>query len=73
MAVDNLPLAPSRPASWIFSRSARHYSHSLTLLLIEPLMLLLAGGFIYPIVRLVSLSLMGPVFTLEHYELIFTQ
>ncbi|WP_392710086.1 hypothetical protein [Rhizobium ruizarguesonis] len=40
MAVDNLSLAPTRPASWIFSRSARQYSHALTLLLIAPLMLL---------------------------------
>ncbi|MGO7116668.1 ABC transporter permease [Rhizobium leguminosarum] len=73
MAVDNLPLAPTRPASWIFSRSARQYSHALTLLLIAPLMLLLAGGFIYPIGRLVSLSLMAPGFTLEHYERIVTE
>lgn len=73
MTVDNLPVAPTRPASWIFSRSARQYSHALTLLLIVPLMLLLAGGFIYPIGRLVSLSLMAPGFTLEHYELIVTE
>ncbi|MGO4484086.1 ABC transporter permease [Rhizobium pisi] len=72
MAVDNLPLAPTRPASWFFSRSARRYSHALTLLLISPLMLLLAGGFIYPIGRLVSLSFMASGFTLEHYERIVT-
>ncbi|AXA42915.1 ABC transporter permease (plasmid) [Rhizobium leguminosarum] len=71
--VDNPRVVPARPASWFFSRSARQYSHALTFLLIAPLMLLLAGGFIYPIGRLVSLSLMAPGFTLEHYERIVTE
>ncbi|PDV85184.1 ABC transporter permease [Rhizobium sp. H4] len=73
MAAENLTHAPSPPASWLFSRSARRYSHALTLLLIAPLMLLLAAGFIYPIGRLVSLSFMAPEFTFEYYERIVTE
>jgi mannopine transport system permease protein len=73
LTVDNLALAPTPPASWFFSHSARRYSHALTLLLIAPLMLLLAGGFVYPIGRLVSLSVMAPGFTLEYYQRIVTE
>ncbi|AJC83466.1 UNVERIFIED_ORG: mannopine transport system permease protein [Rhizobium etli] len=73
MAAENLTHAPIPPASWLFSRSARRYSHALTLLLIAPLMLLLAAGFIYPIGRLVSLSFMAPEFTFEYYERIVTE
>ena len=73
MAADNLIHAPIPPASWFFSRSARRYSHALALLRIAPLMLLLAAGFIYPIGRLVSLSVLAPGFTLEYYERIVTE
>ncbi|MDR9774724.1 ABC transporter permease [Rhizobium hidalgonense] len=68
MTVDNLALAPTAPASWLFSHSARRYSHALTLLLIAPLTLLLIAGFVYPIGRLISLSVMAPEFTLENYR-----
>ncbi|SCB62264.1 mannopine transport system permease protein [Rhizobium aethiopicum] len=73
MTVDNLTPAPAVSASWLFSHSTRRYSHALTLALIAPLMLLLAGGFLYPIGRLVLLSVMAPEFTLEYYQRIVTE
>ncbi|MBX4917894.1 ABC transporter permease [Rhizobium bangladeshense] len=73
MTIDNLALAPTVSASWLFSHSARRYSHALTLVLIAPLMLLLAGGFLYPIGRLISLSVMAPGFTFEYYQRILSE
>ncbi|EJB01880.1 ABC-type spermidine/putrescine transport system, permease component I [Rhizobium leguminosarum bv. trifolii WSM597] len=71
--VDNLAPTPTVSASWLFSYSARRYSHALTLVLVAPLMLLLAAGFLYPIGRLISLSVMAPEFTLEYYRRIVTE
>ncbi|MBX5041155.1 ABC transporter permease [Rhizobium lentis] len=73
MTTDNLALAPIAPASWLFSHSSRRYSHALTLVLIAPLSLLLAAGFVYPIGRLIFLSVMAPEFTLEYYERIISE
>ncbi|MGV4791680.1 ABC transporter permease subunit [Rhizobium sp. F40D2] len=73
MTVDNLAPAPPVSASWLFSYSARRYSHALTLVLIAPLMFLLAAGFLYPIGRLISLSVMAPEFTLDYYRRIVNE
>ncbi|PDS99283.1 ABC transporter permease [Rhizobium sp. S9] len=73
VTADNLAPTPTISASWLFSHSARRYSHALTLVLIAPLMLLLAGGFLYPIARLISLSVMAPDFTLEKYRRIVSE
>ncbi|MDK4732031.1 ABC transporter permease [Rhizobium sp. CNPSo 3490] len=73
MTVDNVAFAPTVSVSWLFSRSARRYSHALTLMLVAPLMFLLAGGFLYPIGRLISLSVMAPGFTLEYYQRVFSE
>ncbi|NTG02318.1 ABC transporter permease [Agrobacterium rhizogenes] len=50
--------------------SSRHYSPLLATLLILPLLILLAGGFVYPVVRLIGISLSGDA-PLAPYRRIF--
>jgi len=42
---------------WLLTGSSRHYSPLLAILLILPLLILLAAGFVYPVLRLVGISL----------------
>ncbi len=44
------------------------YSVTLSMLLLAPLVVLLGGGFFYPLVKLMLQSVFAPSFTLEHYE-----
>lgn len=41
---------------WLLTGSSRHYSPLLAILLILPLLILLTAGFIYPVLRLVEIS-----------------
>lgn len=67
------PVSRSRMAHRFFSRSSRRYSLALSLALVAPLVLLLLVGFIYPIGRLVSLSIFAPSFTLQHYARLWSE
>jgi mannopine transport system permease protein len=53
--------------------SARQYSTGLSLLLIAPLLVLLAFGFIYPVGRLISGSFFNPHFSLAQYTRIIEE
>jgi mannopine transport system permease protein len=51
--------AASQPFRWLLTGSSQHYSPLLSILLVLPLLILLAGGFAYPVLRLVAISLSG--------------
>ncbi|MDK4719463.1 ABC transporter permease [Rhizobium sp. CNPSo 3968] len=54
----------------ILTGSVQHYSPLLAILLILPLLLLLAGGFVYPVARLIGISLSGEA-PLAPYQRVF--
>lgn len=56
---------------YFLSVSAQSYSRALTFALIAPLVALLLLAFVYPILRFLSLSVLDPVPTLDHYREIF--
>jgi hypothetical protein len=55
------------------SASARQYSTGSSLLLIAPLLVLLAFGFVYPVGRLISASFFNPNFSLAQYARIIEE
>lgn len=56
---------------YFLSVSAQRYSRGLTLVLLAPLMFLLLLAFVYPILRFLSLSVLDPAPTLDHFREIF--
>ncbi|MEF0941603.1 ABC transporter permease [Rhizobium sp. BR 362] len=55
---------------WLLTGTSRHYSPLLAILLILPLLILLAVGFIYPVWRLIEISLSAAT-TFEPYQRAF--
>jgi mannopine transport system permease protein len=53
---------------YFFAVSTDSYSRATTLILLTPLLLLLVVGFLWPILRFLSLSVLEPEPTLDHYR-----
>ena len=49
-------------------RPTATYSLVASVLLVAPMVLLLGSAFFYPLLSLISQSMLAPTFTLEHYE-----
>jgi mannopine transport system permease protein len=62
-----------RESRFFAPASARTYSTALSLLLVTPLLLLLAFGFLYPVGRLLWTSFASPTFTFANYVRILTE
>jgi mannopine transport system permease protein len=58
-------------ARYFLSVSAQRYSRALTFVLIAPLLVLLIAAFVWPIAKFLSLSVLEPAPTLEHFREIF--
>lgn len=61
----------SRMNSVLVGQSARKYTPALSLMLVAPLVVLLATGFLYPVGSLILRSFFVPEFSLENYQRIF--
>jgi mannopine transport system permease protein len=55
---------------YLFAVSAQAYSRAMTLVLLLPLLVLLIGAFVFPILRFLSLGVLDPAPTFAHFQVI---
>jgi mannopine transport system permease protein len=63
-----MSVARSRIDRYLFGVSVQRYSRAMSWLLLAPLLALLLAAFLFPIVRFLSLSVLDPGPTIEHFR-----